>query len=247
MNTLRTITATLLMTFVTFSANAGTTCDTTKKSCCFRLGGGDFHYWEGLDVGVSGWLTPSRSTALPEAWNMLSIDYARSRHIAWNVFQHNFHLYKNHVNLVSGLGLEWNMYAFQNNITLNPEGSQLGYSIDSIDYRKNRLRTTWITAPLMLEFNTGKDEEKSFHIGAGVKGAYNPFRNQLKQVYEVNGEKVKDKRKDDYFVEPFRYSLTARVGYGRYTVFADYALSEMFRKDKGPKVNSFSAGINIHL
>jgi hypothetical protein len=39
------------------------------------------------------------------------LDYARSRSIAWNMGQYNVKLVKNYVQLVTGLGLEWNTYS----------------------------------------------------------------------------------------------------------------------------------------
>jgi hypothetical protein len=118
---------------------------------------------------------------------------------------------------------------------------------DSIDFTKNKLKSTWVKAPLMLEFNTSKDEDKSFHIGVGAEFGYNIFRNRQKQEFMMFGDEQKRKTKDDYNLNPFRCSLVARVGFGKYTVFANYGLSEVFKSGQGPKVYPFSAGINIHL
>jgi hypothetical protein len=99
----------------------------------------------------------------------------------------------------------------------------------------------------MLEFNTSKDEDRSFHIGAGVEVGYNIFRNRLKQEYMFQGDEQKLKTKDDFNINPFRYSLVGRVGFGKYTLFANYGMSELFKSGQGPKVYPFSDGISIHL
>jgi hypothetical protein len=206
-----------------------------------------FKFWEGLDVGVNGYYNTQNSLTNPEGYNFLELDYARSRSIAWNMGQYNFHIVKNYVNLVTGFGIEWNSYALRNNYTLQTHADQISAVAETHNFEKNKLKSTWLNAPLMLEFNTSKNENHSFHIGAGVEFGYNIFRNRLKQEYSINGDEQKQKIKDDFNINPFRYSLTARVGYGKYTVFANYGMTSLFKANQGPKVYPFSAGISINL
>ncbi|MEO5642118.1 MAG: outer membrane beta-barrel protein [Bacteroidia bacterium] len=219
-----------------------------KDSLSFKMNTNDeFHFWEGLDIGVNGYLNTKNGLATPEAFPFLELDYARSRSFSWNVAQHNFHIYKNYINLVTGAGFEWNSYSFKQNITLATDVNTLAATTDSIDFIKNKLKSTWVKAPLMLEFNTNKNEDKSFHIAVGAEVGYNIFRNRQKQEYMFKGDEQKRKTKDDFNINPFRYSLVARVGFGKYTLFANYGLSELFKANQGPKVYPFSMGINIHL
>jgi hypothetical protein len=206
-----------------------------------------FHFWEGLDIGVNGYMNSKQSIKTPEDFPFLELDYARSRSFSWNIAQHNFHLYKNYVNLVTGAGIEWNSYALKQNVTLNTDANMISATNSDFDFTKNKLKSTWVKAPLMLEFNTSKDEDRSFHIGAGVEVGYNIFRNRLKQEYMFQGDEQKLKTKDDFNINPFRYSLVGRVGFGKYTLFANYGMSELFKSGQGPKVYPFSAGISIHL
>jgi hypothetical protein len=206
-----------------------------------------FHFWEGLDIGVNGYMNVKNSIATPETFPFLELDYARSRSFSWNIAQHNFHLYKNYINLVTGAGIEWNSYALKQNVSLATDVDMITGVNEQMDFTKNKLKSTWVKAPLMLEFNTSKDEDRSFHIAAGAEIGYNIFRNRLKQEYMYNGDEQKRKTKDDFNINPFRYSLVARVGFGKYTVFANYGMSELFKSGQGPKVYPFSAGINIHL
>ncbi len=206
-----------------------------------------FKFWQGLDIGVNGYLNTKNSTATPETFPFLELDYARSRSFSWNVAQYNFHIYKNYINLVTGAGFEWNSYVFKQNVTLATDVNMISAMNDSIDFTKNKLKSTWVKAPLMIEFNTNKDENKSFHIAVGAEIGYNIFRNRQKQEYMYKGEEQKRKTKDDFNINPFRYSLVARVGFGRYTLFANYGMSELFKANQGPQVYPFSMGINIHL
>jgi hypothetical protein len=36
-----------------------------------------------------------------------------------------------------------------------------------------------------------------------------------------------------------------RVGYGKFNVYAEYGLSEMFRNGRGPELYPFSAGVTL--
>ncbi len=227
------------------STSPALACD--DSTSCKIPNNDHFKFWEGLDIGVNGYLNVKNSIATPETFPFLELDYARSRSFSWNVSQYNFHIVKNYVNLVTGIGFEWNSYALKQNVSLVPNSSSITGVNETIDFTKNKLKSTWIKAPLMIEFNTSKDEDKSFHVGVGAEFAYNIFQNRLKQEYMFGGDEQKRKTKDDFNINPFRYSLAARVGFGKYTLFANYGMTELFKKNQGPKVYPFSAGISINL
>ncbi len=238
---------TLLLTAfaaIGFTAS-GWACDDSTKT--WKSNNGTHKYWTGLDVGVNGFMSSGYDISTPENYPFLELDYARSRSIAWNMGQYNVKLVKNYVQLVTGLGLEWNTYSLRNNVTLLTDAPTVSAVNENVNFSKNKFRTIWVNAPLLLEFNTSKDEDKSFHVAGGVTFGYNMFRNRLKQEFSANGDNVKRKLKDDFNVNPFRYSLTARVGYGDFTLFANYALTELFKSGRGPEVYPFSAGININF
>jgi hypothetical protein len=229
--------------FTLISVNAFALCE---DSLCEKPKD-KFKYWEGIDIGLNGYMTPSNSLNVPSGSSFLELDYARSRSIAWNMGQLNIPIAKHHVQLVTGFGLEWNSYSFRNNWSLNPDAANVTATEENIDFTKNKLKTTWVNVPLLLEFNTGKNEDKSFHLAVGVTGGYNLFRNRLKQEFNDEGNSVKRKVKDDFNVNPFRYALTARMGIGHYSVFANYSLSEMFKANRGPELYPFSAGFTLNF
>ena len=63
-----------------------------------------------------------------------------------------------------------------------------------------------------------------------------------KQV-KTDGEKIKIH--DDYNLNTLRYGLSARVGYRGFNVYANYALSNMFRDGVQPKLTPLEAGIGL--
>ncbi len=237
------IAAALLFT----SAGTAAACEDSTKACRFDYND-NFKYWEGLDIGMNGYLNPSYKLGLPAGYEFLELDYARSRTVSLNLWQHNFHVYKNYVNIVTGFGIEWNGYAFRNNSSLISDTNRVAAVVETRDFSKNKLKMTYLNIPLMLEFNTNtNNDDRSFHIAAGGMFSYNVFQNRLKQEYELDNETQKIKVKDDFNINPFRYGLTARIGYGDYTLFANYALSDVFRSNSGPKMNHYSIGLHIAL
>ncbi|MBA3971267.1 MAG: DUF2807 domain-containing protein [Bacteroidetes bacterium] len=207
----------------------------------------DFEHWGGIEFGVNGMLDYKNSLDLPANASFLELDYGRSIQFGLNLFQKNFHIYKNYVNIVAGFGFDFNHYAFENSITLNGDTTYLmAWNDSSINYKKNKLNVTYIKVPLMLEFNTSKNANKNMHIAIGGEAAYR-INSYTKQKYEENGDRHKIKHNDDYNLEPFRFSAVARIGYNDVTVYANYGLNRLFKKDKGPQVYPFTVGVAFTL
>jgi hypothetical protein len=202
----------------------------------------DFKHWNGIELGANGLMDYKNSLNLPANASFLELDYARSYQFGLNLFEKDFHLYKNYINLVTGFGFNFNHYAFANNVTLIADTSYISASNDSIKYRKNKLNVSYVRAPLMLEINTSKNPKKNFHIAAGVEFAYR-IHAVTKQRFYLNDKHYRNKQRDDFNLEPFNMSLMARVGYNNVTVYASYGLNRLFKKDQGPQVYPVGLGI----
>lgn len=214
----------------------------------FNVGSrGNFHFWQGLDIHMNAIVDSKNSIDPLPGFNFMELNYPRSIGVSWNMAQKNIHIYKNYVNLVTGFGLDWSVYGFRNNTTLRHDTSYLAATFDTVDYKRNRLRAFYVQVPLMLEFNTSDNEDRAFHIGAGVLVGYNLFDNKLKQKYELDGKDYKNVVRDDFNINPVRYGLTARVGYGDYSIFANYNVSTLFEKDAGPKMYPVQVGFHVNL
>lgn len=207
----------------------------------------DFEFWQGVDFGVNGLLTVDNKVELPAGFEFLELNYAKSYFFSWNFFQKNIHIYRNNVNLGTGLGMSWYHYNFRNPYTLTPNAAYQTATYDStIKYSRNRLGLTYLNVPIFLEFNTNnKDADNSFHIAGGMEFGYNVFSNLLKQKYEVDGHRIKTRQKDDFNINPFRCDIIGRIGYGSFTLFGKYSLTTLFENGKGPVLYPFTAGINL--
>jgi len=203
-----------------------------------------FENWSGWELGVNGLMNYDNTIDMASNAQFLELNYSKSYQFGLNLGQKNFHIYKNYINIVTGIGFDFNHYEFKNSGTLNPNADYLSASTDSISYKKNRLNVSYLKAPLMLEINTSKNPKKNFHIAGGIEFAYK-IHSVLKQKYEIDNVKHKTKTRDDFNIEPFRYSAVARIGYNNITVFANYGLNRLFQKNKGPQVYPFTLGVTF--
>lgn len=206
-----------------------------------------FRHWNGVFFGVAGYTAPNYNFAIDKPHNYMELDYTRSFNWQINLFQQNIHIYKNYVNLATGLGFDMNLYHFENKVKLNADSSFTWGNVDSTNtfsYKKNRLSSYFVQVPLLLDFNTSSNPKKAFHICVGVVGKY-LLGGRTKQIVVKNGDTFKNTRNDSYNMNPFQFAGYVSVGYGNVTLFAQSNLNEMFKQNKGPELYPFSVGVRL--
>jgi hypothetical protein len=207
----------------------------------------DFDHWAGFSIGVNGLLTPDATLKLPKEYNYLDLNYSRSINFQLNFFQHNFHLYKDYINLVTGFGIEWRRYMLENNTTLRHDSSFTWGTIDASNefkYNKNLFKSTLIQVPLLLEFNTSKNSNKSVHLAMGVVGQF-IVNSKTKQKLEGGGYTFTKINKDSYNMSVLNLKLHASLGFSKFTVFGEYNITPLFDKGEGPQLYPFVAGVRL--
>ncbi len=149
--------------------------------------------------------------------------------------------------LVTGLGIEWSNYHFDgaNNIIENTDGIIEEYLLpnENSSVQKTKLQTTYLTAPLLLEFQIPAGK-KRVYLSGGVIGGLK-ICSKTKMVYTLNGDKQKDKVKDDFNLASLRYGFTTRIGYRSVRFFATYYPTALFESGKGPELYPFSLGLTL--
>lgn len=204
-------------------------------------------HWAGLELGINGYLTPNNDFGYGTAngYNYLSQKYQKSINVNLNFFEQNFNLIKDHLGLVTGLGLSWNNYRFDNNVRLSKVNNNLVLyqeNGEGITYEKSKLVNTFLTLPLMLEVQTNRyAKANSFHLSGGVVGGWR-IGTHAKYVFN-DGSRQKQKDHEDFYLNPFKLDAIAEVGWGVLNLYATYSLTTMFQKDKGPELYPFSVGI----
>jgi len=203
--------------------------------------------WAGLELGINGYLNDAYGLDMPAGYEFLELNYNKSTNFNLNFFQQSVNLYHNHIGLVTGMGIHWNNYRFDNNVVLVADSSTIyGYGLQTqgYDYEKSKLTLTYLVIPLLIEYQTNsRHETNSFHISAGVIGALKMI-SHTKMVYtDANDGTYKPKNYDDFHIPPFKLDATVRIGWGPINLFATYALTPLFRNGGGPELYPFTMGL----
>ncbi len=208
-----------------------------------------FKHWSGLEMGVNGLRSGAKDgMTLPKGSEYMQLDYGKSLSFNLNLFEKDFHLHGEFVNLVTGLGFEFNHYGLQNKVSLRYDSVYTtAKNENNTSFKKNTLNESLLTVPLMLDFNTSSNPDRNFHFSVGVIGAWKIGAKTRQKYMDTDGKEVSLVKSNDYNLNPFRYSLTARVGYKNVGLFAQYAMSEFFKPGHGPELYPVSAGISLHL
>jgi hypothetical protein len=136
-------------------------------------------------------------------------------------------------------------YTFRNKYTTLVNTDTLSATIDSsriLD--KNKLRATYLTAPLMLGFSTHKDEDKAIRFAFGGMVSWR-IASKLKQQYNSGGLTYKPRVKSDYDLNPFLFQAIAAVGYGPVNLVATYGLNTLFEQSKTLALTPFDVGLQF--
>jgi hypothetical protein len=203
-------------------------------------------YWGGVSVGMNSYLNVNNKTEIPAGYDFLQLDQGRSIVVNVNPIEKHFSIIRDHVNLVTGLGLEMNNYRFEKNYKLLPDSSVICAAYDStLNYKKNKLVTVFLNVPLLLQFDTKQNKHgKTFHVSFGLIGGVR-IDSHTKQAYSEESVDYKPKTHDDFNLSKFRYGFMARIGYGKLDIYATYAMNSMFNNYEGPQLYPISAGITL--
>lgn len=179
------------------------------------------------------------------------------------------------IGLITGLGLSWNNYRFSGSTFLTPDSSGLkGYYMVNTDgsnlsLRKTKLTAMYLTIPLIFEVQTKQVKMiNRFHFAVGILAnirlsthtkVYFNEANKNYKLYDLNTNQLLAptyttpnsndrnivKNHNSFYLHPFKFDATVRLGYGVINLFATYQLNTMFQKDRGPELYAWTAGITL--
>jgi hypothetical protein len=135
-------------------------------------------------------------------------------------------LIQHHLWLSYGLYFEFNSYKYNNDDVIIPRIDSLNYQVSDVPLKKNKLSCEYLGVPLMLRYESNpRSLSNSFHVSAGGFGEYLiGARTKTKST-----ENDKNKVHDDFNLNPFRYGIAARAGYGFVNIFANFGLSKLMK------------------
>lgn len=203
----------------------------------------DAHF-SGLEIGMNNYVNNSFKLQLDNTSDFMDIGSSKSWGVNINLAELNFAIIDKHLGLTTGLKFQFNNYKFSKNLTLDPESNPLDYILETdITYKKSKLTTTYLSLPLFFEIQIPMNNNTEiFHVSLGAEAGIK-LGSHTKVVYEENNQKIKDKVRDDFNTNLFRYGLIAKVGYDDISVFANYSLQPLFEENKGPELYPFMIGL----
>ena len=211
-------------------------CDKHRKMKIVKFDG----HWEGTEFGFNGFDKPDYS--MYNGNEFMALNQEKSIEVNINFYKLDIGLYKSYVGLVSGAGLSFNNYRFEEPYTLR-KGNQLTEPVllDMENLSKTKLAVSYLQIPLLLEFQIPVNHNESrLFVNAGVIGGV-----KIGSHTKVKFGDNKDKDRNGFNINSFKYAATARIGYKRTGLFCTYNLTQLFESGKGPAVTPFTIGFSL--
>ena len=123
--------------------------------------------WAGIEFGFNNYVTEEMNTVMPSDIYYMTLHSSKSSSFNLNFAQQSFG-FTHYIGLVTGLGINWNNYRFDNNNNIRKGDNGVIEELNPLAaLDKSKLTTVYMTVPLMLEFHVPANHHH-LNIGAGV-------------------------------------------------------------------------------
>lgn len=202
--------------------------------------------WVGFELGINGYLSPENRIDIGAENSHLELVYENSLSVNINLLQKSFPIVDKKLGFVTGLGLGFNNYRFDHQYRLIPSSEGITPELhEEGNITKSKLTLTYLNVPFLLEIQAdGYNWFEKFRIAGGMIVGTR-IGTHTKYVFDNDGIKDKMKTRNDFNIQPFRFDVTGRIGWGNLDLFATYSLNTLFRENRGPALHPFSVGIQF--
>jgi hypothetical protein len=200
-------------------------------------------HWSGLELGLNNFVDNSFSITRETGEEFMELNTGKSWNFNINFLQYSLPIFSDRFGLISGMGLEWSNYHFNGSNTIIKDNDMI--VSETIDYPviKSKLETTYLTAPLLMELQLFKGKRsKRLYVAGGVIGGLK-LSSHTKVKYNDDGDRKKEKNRADFYISPFRYGFTGRIGYRALKLYFNYYMTDFFLEDKGPELKPIALGL----
>jgi hypothetical protein len=160
---------------------------------------------------------------------------------------YDFPIKKSNFSFAAGIGVSSsNIYLKNQAIVLTDTTEAVRFIPEPLDYKKYKFNTTFIEAPFEFRyFSNSLNRNRGFKAAIGLKvGAL--VSAHAKSKRGVEGKPIVEKVSTKRYLENYRYSATLRLGYGNFSIFGQYALSNVFKINNGPEnIRPYQIGLCI--
>lgn len=145
-----------------------------------------------------------------------------------------------------------NMFFEKMNVGIKENTNTLQFTNvkDTNYFKKYKLATSYLEAPVELRFNSNPNDSKKsvkFAIGAKV-GMLLSAHVKGKELVNRGGTTINDYKMKEYskaFFNKNRLSATARLGYSSFSLFGSYAITPMFKEGVAPEIRPITVGLTL--
>jgi hypothetical protein len=208
-------------------------------------------HWGGVLIGFSNMWSSDYSNCPEEQKGFMDMEMPQSFSVFIQPLEFNFRLqrYRNTIGLVSGLGIEFQNYRLNKNVTIEKGEFNKITPVYLNDYEKNiksKIAFTYLNVPLLLEFQVPLNHKKNrLFFSAGLVGKFR-IHTHTKVKYEVNGGKKESKKGyGSFYFNDFQTCYHVRLGYRFIQLFAEVNAYSIFQSNKGPDIRPVTVGISL--
>jgi hypothetical protein len=120
---------------------------------------------------------------------------------------------------------------------------------DTNHYKKTKLATAYLEAPLELRYSADPVHSKGFKFAVGIRvGTMINAHTRSTKFQTKSGAAISEftlKESSKRFFNKNRLSVTGRIGLGHISVFGTYQLTSLIKEGGGPQVKPYSVGITL--
>jgi hypothetical protein len=190
-----------------------------------------------IQTGFNSWALPSGS----------NINLKQRGHEINAYICYDFPFVKKNFSFAAGAGIA-SSNVFLDSMTLHlTDTSKYATFVNSSAYKRNKLSLNYFEVPFEFRYfgNTG-NRNQGFKASIGVRvGAL--VNAHTKSVVNLGAGNYKDKESSRRFFETWRLMNTARIGWGNFSLYGAYQITEVFKvnNSQGIGVRPFSFGLCI--
>ncbi|MDR3296723.1 MAG: hypothetical protein LBS94_00625, partial [Prevotellaceae bacterium] len=198
-------------------------------------------HYAGFGFGLAN--VTSKNLSSTTSVDGLTVDPARCYEWTFNIFDATIPIVSPYLGLVSGFGLDWRNFRFEDTQRLQKDADGTVFLADDpngITYSKSRLRTLHLTVPLLLEWQP----LQKFYVSAGVVGGWNVMASN-KLIWDNGDRKHESTTMSGWKTNPLSLDAMVKVGFHGISAYGKYSPTTLFQSGKGPQVHVASVGLMI--